>query len=1195
MGVPASEGSSAHFDILGPLEVRLGNRLIGLPRVKERTLLGLLVLHSNEAVSLDHLTAGLWEDSDLRPPATLRVHISRLRRSLAALGTAAPPLVASRQGYVLNIGPEAVDARQFERLAAEGRLLLRSGEATAASNTLSRALGLWRGSVLKDLGLSAGAEPEIGHLEEARLDAVEDRVEADLMCGASRELVAELERLVSEHPLRERLWGERMVALYRSGRQVEALRAYQDLRTLLAEQLGIFPSPDLQRLERAVLEQDPALASGPLVVTNGAVTRGGHSLESQRFEVPAPTRLTTGDGLRFCGRLAEIDSLLQALKNASNEESKLVLVSGEAGIGKTRLAEEVARRALDRGSTVLYGRCDEDLAVPFQPFVEALTQVVRARPRPELFGRHAGELVRLVPKMDSAVPGLPPPLRADLETERYRLFDAVASWLGSVSPNGETILVIDDLHWSEQSTILLLRHLVRSVEPMRLLIVATYRDTEVSPDHPLSDFLADLGTDARVQRMPLVGLDLAAVNEMVNGVGGTRPTETISELSQLLWSETVGNPLFVQEILRNLVERGILGERRGALTTSEPITSIDIPESVREVVVRRLRRMSPSTRMVLSVASVTGVAIDYDAVVSASGLDEEVVLDALDEATAAAIVRETPSGSYEFVHPLVRSTIYTNLGSARRHQRHRIIAEALIQRPGSDPVSVSYHLDRADEADPRIVEQLATAGNKALQRLAFDESVGHFSRALDALATVDPSGASLRRRCELLVALGTAERLAGSPAHRDHLLEAAQLAQDLGESDLLVRAVLVNNRGFASAVGAIDVDQLRFIEAALAVVGSGDSPNRARLLSVMGLERIWDDPGLSRLDLVDEAMGIARRLGDDACLLNTWTAAHVAGSIPDQIPKLLGEAPSLIALAERCGDAPQQAAVCAITAIHYVQFAELEIAESLLERIDQLAKEFNHPFLRWIHANHRCWDQTIHGTGNQIEAAALEALHLGQAAGQADALTWFAPELFAARWAQGRLAEMVPLIDRLASGSPLLPAWQAGLAVSCISAGDHKRAASIVDDLIAKRESVFPQDVAWLLGHSVLAEAVAAVGTPEQAGLEYKMLFPYAGRIPNLAMVARPAVSLWLAMLAARAGWTEAATAHFSDAMHEHERIDAHVFLAFTQLEWGKFLLRQGETEVGRAVLTEAEKAAVRLGSAGIANAGAALLAQTPA
>ncbi len=1179
----------AHFEILGPLEVRLGDHVVGLRRVKERILLGLLVLHANEVVSLDHLAAGLWDDVDLRPPATLRVHMSRLRRSLAALGAAGPSLVASGRGYILEASPDAVDARRFARLAAEGRRLLRSGQAAAAAGTLRHALVLWRGHVLEDLELSPAVEPELARLEAARLDALEERIEADLMCGADRELVVELERLVGEHPLRERLWGQRIVALYRSGRQAEALRAYRDLRELLAEQLGIFPGPELQRLERAVLEQDPGLEIGTLTIPIAAAA--GTAPAGGRIEVPPPARLMTVEGLPFCGRQTEIDSLLEHLKVAADGALDVVLVSGEAGIGKTRLATEAARRALDRGSTVLYGRCDEDLAVPFQPFVEALTQVARAHPDARLFGRHAGELVRIVPEVASVTPGLPPPLRADPETERYRLFDAVAAWLGSVSAAGGAMLIIDDLHWGEQSTLLLLRHLIRSAEPMKLLIVVTYRSTELRPAHPLADFLADVGSHSHVDRMPLEGLGLPAVHDMVRGVGGNEADDSAQDLGQLLWSETAGNPLFVQEILRSLVEGGILRDDDGLLTTTEPVSTINIPDSVREVVGRRLGRLRPTTRMVLSVASVTGVAIDFEAVVAASGLDDDRVVDALDEACGAELIRETPSGAYEFIHPLVRSTLYTGLGSARRHQRHRFVAEALLGRPDSAPASVFYHLYRARVADPRIIDQSASAGQEALERLAFDEAVGYFASALDALAAIGPPGGLLPRKCELLIALGNAQRLAARPAHRDTLLEAAQLAEDLGDASLLARAVLANNRGFASVIGIVDAERVRFLEAALAAVGPDDSPTRARLLSVLGLETIWDNRGLRRLNLVDEATAIARRLGDESCLLETWTAAHVAGSIPDQTPRLLEEAPPLIDLAERIGNAQQQAGAYAIAAIHYVQFEGLAEAARLLERIDHLATEFNHPFLRWMHANHRCCQLTLTGTGNQVEAAALEALQLGQTAGQPDAISWFGPQLFAARWAQGRLAEMVGLVDQVASGSPGLPAWQAGLALSHISAGDDRRAISIVDDLMADPGRVFAQNVAWLLGHSVLAEAVAAVGTPHQAEREYGALLPYAGRIPNLAMVARPAVSLWLAVLAARAGRDGPARAHFAAALQEHERLGARVFLARTRFEWGRFLVHRGDTGQGRSVLAQARESADDLGAAGIAEASGALLA----
>ena len=331
-----------------------------------------------------------------------------------------------------------------------------------------------------------------------------------------------------------------------------------------------------------------------------------------------------------------------------------------------------------------------------------------------------------------------------------------------------------------------------------------------------------------------------------------------------------------------------------------------------------------------------------------------------------------------------------------------------------------------------------------------------------------------------------------------------------------------------------------------------------------------------------------------SCLLETWTAAHVAGSVPDQIPRLLGEAPSLIGLAERIGDAQQQAAAYAIAAIHYVQFGNLPQAELLLERIDRLATEFNHPFLRWVHANHRCCHLTISGTGNQIEAAALEALQLGQSAGQPDVLTWFGPQLFAARWAQGRLAEMVGLIGQVASGSPGLPAWRAGLALSYLSAGDHQRAVSILDELMTDPDRLFAPNILWLLGHSVLAEVVAAVGTPEQA----------EGRVPAAPALCRshsqpgdggPTSSELVARHAGRPRRPQRSGPRLilPQALDEHERLGAHVFLARTRLEWGRFLLSQGETAPGRTLLGEAKESASALGAAGIVAASAGLLAGT--
>jgi DNA-binding SARP family transcriptional activator len=1183
-----------HVGVLGPLEVRLGGEVVELRRVKERILLALLVLHANRVVSVDHLAAGLWEDVDLRPPSTLRVHVSRLRQSLAALGDAAPPLTTSPPGYLLKVPHEDIDAHRFEKLAVEGRQRLSSGDAMGAASAFGQALGLWRGSVLEDLGLSAAIEPEVARLAEARLQTVEDRVDADLVCGRHHRLIAELEELVAENPLRERLWGQRMVALYRSGRQAEALRTYQDLRTLLDDQLGILPSPTLQDLERAVLQQDPVLQVGTFTVPDSpgmrllvqpvTPTRRGK-------EMPAPLRLIADQGLAFCGREAQLESLLHTLKEAAAGELRVVLVAGEAGVGKTRLAAETARLARDRGAAVLYGRCDEDLAVPFQPFVEAVTQVALARPGADLLGRHGGELARLVPELPSLVPGLPAPLRADPETERYRLFDAVASWLASFSPAEGALLVVDDLHWADQSTLLLLRHLARSEEPMRVLIVATYRRAELPPAHPLIDVLADLSSDPRVHRMPLEGLDIAGVHGMLCGVGSGVLDETAVELGHLLWSETAGNPLFLQEILRSLVESAVLRDNDGVLTTSQPVTSMRIPDSVRDVVARRLNRLHATTRTVLLLASTTGVVVDFDAVVKMSELNEDVVLDAFDEASAAAIVRETPWGGYEFVHPLVRSALYDSLGAARRARRHRQIAEILLDRPDTDPATVSYHFEQAGATDPRAVDQSASAGDQALDRLAFDEAVTHYSRALEAIGMVGRGSTRPDLECELLIRLGTAQRFATLPAYRETLLKAARLALRLGDADLLASAALANNRGMASSAGAVDADRVRYIEAALGALEPGDSPVRARLLSLLGLETIWDGT-LHRLQLLDEALEMARRTGDEACLLDTWMAAHVAGSVPDRVPRLLDESPGLIALAERLGEVQQRAAVYSIAAVHRIQFGQLTEADVLIDRLGRLATEYNLPLLRWVHANHRCCRLTFSGTGDQLEAAALETLQLGQAAGQPDALIWFGPQLLAARWAQGRLAEMVGLATEIESGSPGLPAWRAALALTHVAAGAHQQAEDILEEVMAGPARVFPETITWLLSHSVLAEVVAEAGTRQQAEREYAMLLPYAGRMPNFLGIVRPAVNLWLAMLAARVGRNDRASAHFAEAHDLHERLGAHVFLAKTRLEWGRFVMRVGDATTARSLVARAREDAVSLGAAGIA-AAAEVLAGT--
>jgi DNA-binding SARP family transcriptional activator/energy-coupling factor transporter ATP-binding protein EcfA2 len=484
------------FRVLGPLEVEADDGPVLLGGPKERLLLALLLTRPNQVASVEALIRGLWGEQP--PPTaakTLQSHIKRLRHALEpdrTRGAAGQVLVTREPGYLLRVAPGALDAARFEELTTQAHRALDSGAADTAASLLRQALGLWRGQAFEEFLDRDLTVAEADRLAELRLAALEDRLETDLRLGRHRALVAELEGLVREHPLRERLWAQLLLALYRAGRQADALLAYQRARSVLVEELGIDPGPELRRLQAAILAQDPGLDLPP--AAKAAAAR----------ELPEALQTV---GPVFVGRVAELAWLRAAWARASSGRGGAAFLVGGQGMGKSRLAAEFAREVHDRGGWVLYGRCEPAAPDPLQPFVQALAG----------WGAAGGDL----PNTQSS----PAAFGEDLASR----------------PDAAVLLVLDDLHLATPPMVAALAAVAAAAASRRLLVLGAYRDEAASP--PLAALLKRLDPDGATRRR----LGPFGQNEVAQILGLYEGEQAARAAAVAVLDDTGGVPLLVHQ------------------------------------------------------------------------------------------------------------------------------------------------------------------------------------------------------------------------------------------------------------------------------------------------------------------------------------------------------------------------------------------------------------------------------------------------------------------------------------------------------------------------------------------------------------------------------------------------------------------------------------------------------------------------
>ena len=1112
------------FRLLGPLEVVERNRPLALGGAKQRALLAILLLHANDVVSTERLIDLLWGES---PPSTVaksvQTYVSRLRKEL---GT--DRLLTRTPGYVLRVDPSELDLARFERLVAQAR----GTDPESSRQVLSEALALWRGPPLADLAYEPFAQPEIVRLEELRLAAVEQRIDAELAAGRHADVVGELERLVREHPLRERLHGQLMLCLYRAGRQAEALEAFRTARAVLVEELGIEPGRSLRQLHEAILAQDP------------------------RLDLPVEETVDRTPRGTFVGRERELAELVRGLDDAFAGRGSLFLLAGEPGVGKSRLAEELIARARARGARVLVGRCWEAGGAPaYWPWVQSLrpylrdadTEVLRSELR-----EGAVDVARLHPELRERLGDLAQAPTIESEGARFRLFDSLTAFIKRMAAGRPLVVVLDDLHAADEPSLLLLRFVARELGDSRLVIVGAYRDVDPTLADPLESTVTELACEPVTRRLALSGL---AASDVVRFIEVAAPEAPAAELGPSLHAETEGNPLFVGEMVRLLAT-----EQRLREPGAGPLA---IPQSVREVIGRRLRHLSSDCERLLTVASVMGREFDIDPVAAVIGLDRDAVLELLDEAIEARVVSEVAGaiGRLRFAHALIRDAAYHRLTSGRRARLHRQVGEALESLYASDLdahlAELAHHFFKSAAGDGRdkAVEYARRAGARAVGLLAYEEAARLYQMALAALG----ADGTARVRCELLLALGNAHSRSGdAEAAKSTFLRAAELARTADLPEMVARAAAGYGGRFLWTHAVADELIVPLLEDALSGLGEEHALLRVQLLSRLAAALRHSPTRERREDICREALRIARGTGDPPTLAYALAATAAAVLAPHTAPARLAEGEEIVSAAARAGDQERL-----FDGHEHSFWAAWELGNpdrraAELSAMVRVANELRQPAQLWTVAAAKTTLALSHGrfveAAEQIEQAAV----IGGRAIAWSALATRRIQLFMLRREQGTLAGFEREIEDYPHEfpSPLMH----GAVLAHVYAQLHRTAdaEALVRELTARDLSNWHVDEEWLVSVCLLAETCAMLDDAETAGPLYELLLPYglqnAVALPELALdsVSRP-----LGTLANLQGRFDEAEEHFQQALQMNDRMGARPFVARTYEDHARTLLRR--------------------------------------
>jgi class 3 adenylate cyclase len=863
----------------------------------------------------------------------------------------------------------------------------------------------------------------------------------------------------------------------------------------------------------------------------------------------------------FVGRENEIDRLRTALEEAFEGRGRLMMLVGEPGIGKTRTAQELGTYARVRGARVLVGRSYEGEGAPaYWPWLQmARAYIHDSDPETVVSDMGAGisDIAQVMADLEDLIPGLRNVSSQSLEPEqaRFRFFDSTTAFLKNAAQREPLVLFLDDLHWADGPTLRMLQFLARELSDSRLLVIGTYRDVELGRKHPLSQALADLSREGLVDRVPLHGLTEHEVERFIEVTASIHPPRS---LVRAVYGETEGNPFFVSEIVSLMASEGTLDDAEGL----DQFT-VTIPQGVREVVGRRLDRLSEDCNRVLAVASAIGREFSAEIVERVAELSRDRVLELLEEAQGQRIVSDASQpGALKFIfsHALVQEALYEELGVTQRVRLHRRIAEAIeavcVDDREAHLGELAHHFLEAQELD-RAIDYSVEAGERSVSLMAYEEGADLYESALQALELKAPTPSC--RHVDLLLKLAHAQTRAGEGhVAKDNYRRAALLARELGDHELFAEAA-EGLSGWAE-VGVIDHEAIGLMEEALGLLGDCDSAVRARLLSRLAIAVYFlsDD---RREQLVREAVAMARRVGDPATLAFALNDAHFVLHGPASGDDRIAIATELIEVAEKAGDHEFAVEGRGLRLMDLLEAGRIQEVDREVPIYDRESAQLRQPNYKRYALIRLAMKELLGGRFENVERLlARFSPETARHGLEPNTLQAFGVVTFALRRDQGQLEGVEDSFRRFVEQYPAVPGWRAGLAVLLMEL-DRRDEARREFELLAEDDfAAIPEDANWVTTMALLSEVAAYLEDVPRAQWLYDHLLPYADRniVVGGGWTCHGNCERFLGLLAHTLGRYEAADRHFRAARRANASIGAHPLVAVGRYEHARLLVDRG-------------------------------------